>query len=81
MNPKLMEKIWDSYAKLIPAGASETQRRETKRAFFAGARGLLRAMSATLDDGEEATDFDVSILASVYEELETFLEDVKAGRA
>ncbi len=84
-NPNLVEQEWRSFfvaAKLREVGA--TQQREMRRAFFAGARGLLsmmmRALSDT-DDADEVTEYDEKVMHCISDELDAFGEDVKAGRA
>lgn len=85
INPNLIEQEWRTFfvaTKLARAGA--TQQREVKRAFFAGARGLLAMMMRALSDTgnpDDVTDYDEKIMECITEELDAFGEEVKAGRA
>ncbi len=78
----VVETEWQSYMnEVIPPGAPEVQRTESKRAFYAGARSLLRAVVDGFDEGSEATDEDVAGMEEIHAELEKFYQDVKAGKA
>lgn len=85
INPNLLEQKWRSYFDACNLrNAHDTQQRETKRAFFAGACGFFSTvMGAMSDTGnpDDVTEYDLKIMECIHEELETFGEDVKAGRA
>ena len=67
---------WASYlSNVVPAGASETQREETKRAFYAGAAAMFTAM---LDAAELEEDPAAARLAGLDRELEDYLRLFKA---
>jgi hypothetical protein len=51
-----LEAGWADFAsKVIPAGAPEVQRREMKRAFFAGAFASIKGVILTLDETARET--------------------------
>lgn len=69
---------WDTFnAVVVPPGASETQRRETKRAFYAGAEAMRRFM-LDVPDEEDAAMVQLDALQA---EFEAFQKDVMEGRA
>lgn len=48
---------WASYvAEVVPAAASEVQREECKRAFYAGAQGMYTAIMEAVEGEDEATN-------------------------
>ena len=51
MADQLIRKLWASYERdiLTPAGAPPIQVQECRRAFYAGARGLLAAIDGILE--------------------------------
>ena len=73
---------WASYeAACIPATADDTQRIESRRAFYAGARSLFTLLILGVSTATEETPGDVALMATVEDELAAFNEAVKAGRA
>jgi hypothetical protein len=78
---QLMNEAWNGFARaVLPAGVSETQRREMKRAFYAGGECLLMAVLKMLDPGAQPTDADVEKMDDLHAELLDFAEGVKKGR-
>lgn len=78
---RLIEDGWLSYAEhVLPSGASATQKRETRRAFYAGAGLLFEKLTNAVGPDDVSEDDGVEIMASVQTEIEAFLRDVKAGR-
>lgn len=77
--PQLIAKLWTSYQwdVLGPSGAPSVQLQECRRAFYAGARGLLSALSEILDGDCEPTDRE---LEGIHRELEAFAAAMAAGR-
>lgn len=69
--------MWASYeAQVIPANAHETQRVETRRAFYAGAHGvlqLLNSVAETLSDDDGA-----AVIQQVHDEIAAFV--ARGGR-
>ena len=70
---------WSTYAeRVLPTRAGETQKIETKRAFYGGAQALFGLCTGPLTD---LSDEDAeTMLTSIDEELRAFVEDVKAGK-
>jgi hypothetical protein len=60
--------LWRSYeARVVPADASQTQRQETRRAFYAAA-GVV-------------SSYPPEELFDIHAEAERFIEDVREGKA
>lgn len=79
---KIMDAAWRSYAEqVLPFGASDVQRQESRRAFYAGAQSLFGGILTMLDPGEEPTDADLAKMDAVQAELSQFADDIQAGRA
>lgn len=73
---------WASFDRAVmPPGISDVQRREMRRAFYAGAASLLRVLMDELDEGDELTDNDMTRMVALNGELQQFAEDLKQGRA
>lgn len=79
---QLMAEQWDQFARaVLPAGTSEIQRREMRRAFYAGAESILfRVISAFAPD-TEPTAADLQIMDDLDRELKDFAKAVKEGRS
>ena len=78
----LIAEKWNECARMIlPADCSPLQRRETRRAFYAGAEGLLKAIMADLSDEPDGTPSDMGLMLSIDRELRQFARLVKDGRA
>lgn len=69
---KYIERSWDGYRKLLPADASETQVRETKQAFYAGAAIIFTGMIHMMDGGDEPTDGDMRRMMEIQLEIDAF---------
>ncbi len=77
-----MAEQWDSFARAaLPSGVSAIQRQELRRAFYAGAQGILHGVIASLTPESEPTDADLAIMANLETELSEFADLVKKGRA
>lgn len=77
---------WESYdTHVLPANASETQRVETRRAFYAGAQamfGLIQTLGEdSADDLNEPTDAEIDQIEGWEKELQGFVEQIRAGEA
>jgi hypothetical protein len=84
MNGKrqLMAENWDSFARaVLPPNAPPVQITEMRRAFYAGAVGILHSILKVLEPGSEPTDADLKMMDGIQRELADFNEAVKAGRA
>jgi hypothetical protein len=79
---KRLRDQWATYReRVVPAEAMPIQVQECRRAFYAGAESLLRAVMAGLDPGAEPTDADMVKMQEIEIELSQFVEDVKKGLA
>lgn len=77
---RLVADGWRSYAEhVLPAGVSELQRQETRRAFYAGAWEMLSRM-ADLGDDDVPEDAGVRVLEATRRELVAFKESVGTAR-
>lgn len=77
----IIQDLWESYRQqVVPHDAPLVQVQETKRAFFAGVNGLFGAIIGILDEGSEATERDLLVMAAIHRELEAFNAAVQAGR-
>jgi hypothetical protein len=63
---------WDSYQRdVLPASAGETQRTETRRAFYAGAVMMWSSIhAASRDAGPEATAADLARMTALAKEID-----------
>lgn len=79
----VMAKSWASYEKnVMPKTCGANQRIETRRAFYAGAQGLLGALASMFDsEDQEPTVEDLKRIDGVKAELDKFVDDVAKGRA
>ncbi len=69
------------FARCIPPEASEIQRRETRRAFYAGGAALFQTILTLLEPGAEPTEGDLLLLDDLKAEFDGFAKDLEAGRA
>lgn len=82
MKRMLMAEQWDSFARaVLPADAPAVQRQEMRRAFYAGAQGIMFGVIAALAPDSEPTTEDLKVMENLQTELNDFAESVKAGRA
>ena len=82
MKRQLMAEQWDSFARaVLPKDAPAVQRQEMRRAFYAGAQGILHGVIAAFAPESEPTDEDLQVMANLEIELSEFAESVKKGRA
>jgi hypothetical protein len=78
----LMAEQWDQFARaVLPRDASPIQKQEMRRAFYAGAQGILFRVIASFAPESEPTEDDLRIMSDLERELSDFAESVKAGRA
>lgn len=79
---KIVEGLWLSYRRqVLPPDAEDIHVSECKRAFYAGARGIISTIMTSLSDGDDINEDDEQILTSIEEELGSFKNDVIGGRA
>lgn len=79
---KRLESAWLTFAAaVLPPDVGQVQRREMKRAFYAGAAMLLHEIMAMLDPGAEPTEGDLRKMDAIAQELRQFHDDVRKGAA
>jgi hypothetical protein len=82
MKRLLMAEQWDQFARAaLPPSCSDVQRTEMRRAFYAGAQGILFKVIVVLAPESEPTVADLEMMNDLERELSDFAEAVKAGRA
>jgi hypothetical protein len=82
MNRQLMAEQWNEFSsRIIPADAPAIQRKEMRRAFYAGAQAILFRVIAAFAPETEPTVEDLQIMEDVDRELQDFAKAVKAGLA
>lgn len=76
-----MEGGWQAYLMICHLENSpEVQRMEMRKAFFAGAQHLWGSIFAVLEGGTEPTDSDLKRMTLINDELEKFIQDLKAQK-
>lgn len=81
MADRPIERQWRSFLeRVLPAQAGEVQRREMKRAFYAGAQALYGTLMGGLTPGDDVHEPDLQMMANIHDDLERFGQDVSAGR-
>lgn len=71
---------WNSFsAAALPPGACEQQRRQVKRAFYAGAISLLGVLDE-LSEPEVSENAGVAVLESLHQEARAYGAAIQTGR-
>ncbi len=79
---QLMAEQWNEFSRtVLPKDAGAVQRKEMRRAFYAGAQCILFRLIASFAPESEPTDADLKIMQDLDQELQDFAKAVKAGRA
>lgn len=79
---RIIEKEWfDFAAKVLPGNASEVQRKETRRAFYAGAITLFAAIQDRLSPEADPTPADIGVMESIHQEFLAWERALREGRA
>ena len=82
MNTRTIAAAWRAFDRLaLPATASAEQRRDTRRAFYAGAQTFFQLTMETLDPGQEPTDADMDRMSGWADELAEFGAAMRLGEA
>ena len=81
MKRLLMAEQWDQFSRLLLASASPIQKREMRRAFYAGGQAIMFKIIASLAPESEPTADDLTMMDDLQQELNAFAEAVKAGRS
>lgn len=77
-----LTQAWESFMKMVEIlHAPAEQKREMKRAFFAGAFWMLDMCSVQMDPDKGPTADDLEYLQRIHAEIQKFNEDVQEGRA
>jgi hypothetical protein len=81
MPQNLMAVEWAQFAnRVLPKNAPEVQRREMKRAFYAGAHAIVFRLISSFAPEHEVTDTDLAVMEDLDLELRNFIKDVAEGR-
>jgi len=79
---QLVNEEWNEFARrVLPPDCSSIQKRESRRAFYAGAWAVMIKISESISHESEPTDEDLSLMDDVHAEMEKFALDVLEGRA
>lgn len=79
---QLMAEQWKRFARnVIAKDAPEVQKREMRRAFYAGAQAILFKVIESFALETEPTVEDLQLIQDVRDELESFGRSVAEGRA
>lgn len=80
---KVVASLWENFeAKILtPINAGRVQRIETRRAFYAGAAGVIDAIMINAAKGTEVTTSDEELMNGIAQEFLDFAEDMARGRA
>jgi hypothetical protein len=76
-----VSEAWAAFERIVldPANAAQIQRREMRRAWYAGVSWFLESLTQSLDPGAEPTANDLAYLDSVLAELDAFGERLSRG--
>ena len=81
MKAPSINELWISYMdEVLPKDAPAVQIQESKRAFVAGARGVIGILLAIGDDSV-SEEQGVDIIEALHQECRAFVKDVLEGRA
>lgn len=74
-----LAQLWDEFvAKVIPADAPEIQRKEMRRAYYAGAHAALTNLGRC---SRLPKVISLAVVGGMQDELQLFNADVQAGKA
>lgn len=75
-----IEQMWLDYERrVLPANSGAVQRKETRKAFYAGAMCLFERLVTMLDPEAEPTEADVRKMNEINNEILAWLEEMAAG--
>lgn len=71
---KRIQEEWEKFHdRVMPLGAGEIQRRETRRAFFAGAAALFSILNRNVEGGSgEPTADEMAVMDDLSEEIQEY---------
>lgn len=82
MKRQLMAEQWDEFSgKVLPKPCSEIQKREMRRAFYAGAQSILFRVIQSFAPETEPTEEDLQIMEDLHDELQNFAKAIGEGKA
>ncbi len=77
---KRIQESWHTYEQKLLVGVSETQRTETRRAFYAGAGCLFHAIVTAMAPGtDEPTAEELSVMDDLKTEIDEYIADLAMG--
>ena len=75
---KVIEMGWVAFLVMtVPENASEAQKKDLRRAYFAGAQHLWGSIMLFLESGAEATPADLRRMDQINAELNEFVDELK----
>jgi hypothetical protein len=78
----LMDEQWAKFFELVfTADTPEIQKREMRRAFYAGAQAILFRVIAAFAPETEPTEADLKVMDDLNQELNDFAKAIQEGRA
>lgn len=80
MKPSLASQWTMFRAMVVPSTAGDTQVRETKRAFYAGAQAVLM-LQMQIAMADQADDKSAQDMQALHQECATFAQQIQAGQA
>jgi hypothetical protein len=82
MRRNRVQEQWNTFAQaVLPKDCSDLQRKEMRRAFYAGAHMLFCMLVGGVSEGAEAEPQDIQMLSDLNAECEAFAESIKQGTA
>ena len=76
---KHIEAGWKSLEQMaVPRSASDTQRKEMRKAFFAGASMLFTLVTRGMSEGDDAQQSDMDLLNEIADEVNAFGAELDA---
>ena len=73
-----IQNAYKSYEELMPKDAGEIQRKETKRAFYAGALTMFTLLNKISNNKNE--NIAIQLTEGLYQELELYKQQVLEGK-
>ena len=79
---KIVDGLWRQYMeRVMPVDAPQVQVQECRRAFYAGAHGVMAEIARLASPGDDVTPADDQLMESILAELVMFSREVGRGRA
>lgn len=71
---------WRTFRVIIPPNAGPTQFGEMKKAFYAGAFAMFAELVNGVDENEDVTPSDMSMMDEIHAELQEFKEAMRTDK-